>query len=85
MKDDLFEMSDAEHLQWLREQGIALADLSQPSEENLCWLVGDALRTLNKTDRAQTFVDIANMCLALADQTLGAHAVVPQCLVLRKH
>lgn len=85
MTDDLFGMSDQEHMQWLRDQGIAFADLSRPSEEALCQLVSDALRTLNKADRAQTFIDIANMSLALADKTMGAQTVVPQCLVLQRH
>lgn len=82
MTNDLFGMSDAEHLQWLRDQGIPFIDISQPSEEALCKLVSDALRTLSKEDRAQTFIDIANMSLALADKAMGAQAVLPQCLVL---
>lgn len=83
--DDLFGMSDSEHMQWLRDQGVVYADLSQPSEEALCQLVSDALRTLDRAERAQTFIDIANMSLALADVTMGAQKVVPQCLVLRRH
>jgi hypothetical protein len=82
---DLFEMSEAEHMEWLREQGAAVLDLSKPSEENLCRLVGNALRAVEKEDRAQSFVDIANMALAMADITLGSEKVVPQCLVMQRH
>lgn len=85
MPDDLFGMSDAEHLVWLREQGVDFADYTEPSEENLCRLVSNALRSIDKRDRAQSFIDIANMSLALADKTLGADSVVPQCLVLQRH
>lgn len=84
MAEDLFEMTDAEHMQWMREQGVPFVDMSQPSEEALCHLVGDALRTLDPMQRAQTLVDVANMCLALADTALGAQRVMPQCLVLER-
>jgi hypothetical protein len=32
MTDDLFEMTDEEHAEWLRKQGLELLDLSQPTE-----------------------------------------------------
>lgn len=85
MSNDIFEMNDAEHLQWLQEEGANFTYISEPTEENLCRLISEALRSIDKGDRARSFIDIANMSLALADKTLGADAVVPQCLVLHKH
>jgi hypothetical protein len=85
MTDDLFGMSEADHIKWLREQGIDVLDLSQPSEENLCRLLSNAVRTIDKQGRARLFVDLANMSLALADKALGAQRIVPQCLVLQRH
>lgn len=85
MTDDLLEMTDAEYTAWLREQGLDILNLSEPSEDNLCRLVSNALRSINREDRAQTFVDIANMSLALADQALGSQRLVAQCLILTRH
>lgn len=85
MNDDLFEMSEAQYVEWLRSLGIEPMDVTTPSEENLCRLVSDALRALDREKRARLFIDIANMSLALADKTLGAQKIVPQCLVLQQH
>jgi hypothetical protein len=79
------EMSEAEHMEWLRAEGIDVLDLNDPSEENLCRLVSDALRMTDREAQALRFIDIANMSLALADKTRGAQRIVPQCLVLHQH
>jgi hypothetical protein len=79
------EMSEAEHMEWLRSEGVDVLDLDDPSEENLCRLVSDALRMTDREAQALRFIDIANMSLALADKTWGAQRIVPQCLVLRQH
>lgn len=85
MIDDLLEMTNEEHAEWLREQGIEVLDLSQPTEENLCRLVSIALRAIDKDDRARALVDVANVSLALADKAIGAQAIVTKCLVLQRH
>lgn len=85
MPNDLFEMTDAQFQQWLREQGISSADPMLPTEENLCCLVSNALRTVDRKRRAQMFVEIANMSLALADKTLGAQLLIASCLVTPRH
>jgi hypothetical protein len=84
-KDGVLEMSEADHIEWLRQNGVDFADLNAPTEENLIRLVSDTLRTLGAEDKAQSFIEIANMCIALADKTLGSQSLVPQCIVLQRH
>lgn len=85
MSDNLFEMTDAEYQEWLQGQGLDCVDFSVPCEENLCHLVSKALRSTQKEERAQLYVEVASMCLALADKTLGAQTIVAQCLIRPKH
>jgi hypothetical protein len=83
-KNDQDTMSDAEHSAWLAQAG-GVVDLSAPTEENLIALVSDAVRENNPTQKAQYWTDAANMCLAMADVTLGAQNYVATCVVLNKH
>jgi hypothetical protein len=83
-KNDQDTMSDAEHSAWLAQAG-GVVDLSAPTEENLIALVSDAMREINPTQKAQYWIDAANMCWAMADVTLGAQNYVATCVVLNKH
>lgn len=85
MANDIFGMTPEDYSAWIASEGIEILDLSKPSEENLCRLVSNALRSIDNDDKATAFIDIANMSLALADKTLGAQRIVPQCLVLQQH
>lgn len=85
MDKDLSEMTDLEYTEWFANSGSELIDLNYPSEENLINLFSAAVRTISVEERAQSLVDVANMCLALADKTLGAQSVVATCIVLNKH
>jgi len=81
---DLENMTDAEHRAWLAQSG-GMIDLSAPTEQNLVALFSTTLRETNPNVRAQGLVDVANMCLAMADVTLGAQDYVATCVVFNKH
>jgi hypothetical protein len=83
-KNDQDTLSDAEHSAWLAQAG-GVVDLSAPTEENLIALFSDAVRETDPTQRAQSWINVANMCLAMADVTLGAQNYVATCVVLNKH
>ena len=77
----IFEMGNEEHEAWLRQQmGGEASD-----DEMLANLVSQVLRAEISGDRAQGLVDVANLCLAMADRTLGANVTVARCLELRRH
>jgi hypothetical protein len=82
--DDLEQMGDAEHRAWLAQHG-GVVDMSAPTEKNLVALFSTTLRETDSNARAQGLVDVANMCLALADVTLGAQDYVATCVVFNKH
>lgn len=77
-------MSEADHTAWLAKQS-GFIDLSVPTDENLVALLSTTMRETNPSARAQGFVDMANMCLAMVDVTLGAQSYVATCVVLNKH
>lgn len=78
-------MSEADHLEWLKKNAIDLDALNAPSDENLVRLLSDAMRCVRPQDKADILLDVANMALALADKTLGAQSLVPQCLFVLRH
>lgn len=72
MSDDIFdnwlcEMSD-------RTLGDGLSD------ERLVELVGTTLRETTPEARARCLVDLANLCYAMADKTLGSRTPFAKCL-----
>ena len=81
---EIDQMNDVEYNKWISQVG-AVVDISAPSEENLIALISEALRETDKDAKARGFADVANMCLALADVTLGAQDYVAQCIVLERH
>ena len=84
MVTDLNSIPDEAYESWLREAG-GRGDQDSPTEENLIWLCSNAVREENAKLKAQGFVDLANMALAMADKTLGSQVPVAKCLVLDLH
>lgn len=77
----IFEMGNEEHEAWLRQQmGAEVSD-----DEMLADLVSRVLREQISGERAQGLIDVANLCLAMADRTLGANVTVARCLELTRH
>jgi len=75
----------AEDLKAWEEEFGAVTDLTVPNEENMVNLFSDAFRETDRNSRAQLFVNLANMSLAMADSAMGSHISVATCLVLRSH
>ncbi len=64
---------------WLREiSGYAL--VSDLSEKRLVELVSSTLREITPEARAKGFVDLANLCYAMADSVLGSRTPARKCL-----
>ena len=84
MAADLNSLSDESYEHWVRECG-GVDNPDSPTEENLVALFGNTLRETNREAKAQGFVDVANMALAMADKTLGSQVPVSKCLVLELH
>jgi hypothetical protein len=79
MSLDLFSMNNDDFDDWMRNmQGRAPGD--DLSEERLVELVSATLREVKPEARARSFVDLANMCYAMADKTLGSQAPLTNCL-----
>lgn len=84
MAADLNTVSDESYERWLREAG-GVSDPDSPTEENLVALFSNTLRETNAEAKAQGFVDVANMALAMADKTLGCQVPVAKCLIIDLH
>ena len=84
MTADLNTLSDESYERWLREAG-GVGDPDSPTEENLVALFSNTLRETNREAKAQGFVDVANMALAMADKTLGCQVPVAKCLMIDLH
>ena len=80
MAADLNTVSNESYERWLREAG-GVSDPDSPTEENLVALFSNTLRETNTEAKAQGFVDVANMALAVADKTLGCQVHVLKCLI----
>jgi hypothetical protein len=84
MATDMNSMPEEAYERFLREAG-GMSDPNSPSEENLVNLFSNTMRETNPEMKAQGFVDVANMALAMADKTLGSQVPVAKCLVLELH
>ena len=76
---DLTEMSDGTFDDWL----LNIDDYGSGdglSDERLVSLVGTTLRETTPEARAHALVDLANLCYAMADKTLGSRAPGDKCL-----
>ena len=83
MANDLNNVSEEAYALWLREAGMS--DPDSLSEENLAKLFTITAMETDPEAKAQSFVDIANMAMAMADKTLGSQVPVAKCLVLDLH
>jgi hypothetical protein len=81
---DMNDISDEDYENWFFELGGTNA-IDNPSEENLVALFSNTLRETVPRARAQGLVEVANMCLALADKTLGCRISTTKCLVVDRH
>jgi hypothetical protein len=79
MPFDLTNMSDEAFDGWLRDLGRQ-ATGDGLNDERLVELVGATLREATPEARAQGLVDLANLCYAMADKTLGSRAPSAKCL-----
>lgn len=84
MSRNINELSEPDFEGWLREQTGRGGD-DECSEENLVALLSQTLRLSGTEGRAQGLVEVANMCLAMADRSLGYQGPVAKCLVLNVH
>jgi hypothetical protein len=80
MSLDLIDMSN-DFEDWLHEIGVRPAEYDL-SEERLVQLVSATLREVGPEARAQGFVDLANLCYAMADKTLGSLGPSAKCLAV---
>jgi len=78
------EWSEAEYAAWLAEVGGVHGE-SGPSEEGIAATISEAIREQSPKLKAQLFIDAANMCMAMADKTLGFQGLVSTSLELKKH
>lgn len=76
---DLPHHTPQEFESWLQNLG------GEPSEERMAEILSSAMRTDNKKEKAQLYVDLANMAMALADTTLGVKGSVETSIHLRIH
>jgi hypothetical protein len=72
-------MSDGAFDDWLLNIGN-YASGDELSDERLVPLVGTTLRETTPEARAHGLVDLANLCYAMADKTLGSRALADKCL-----
>lgn len=79
---DLNNMDNASFDAWLREQG---GTLGATDDEQLVEVFSKALREDTPEGRAQSLIDVANLCIAMADKSLGSQVPVGTCLTLTRH
>lgn len=79
MSSDLMSMSNDDFDDWLRDiSGRTPED--DLNEHRLVELVSATLREIEPAARARGFVDLANMCYAMADKSLGSQTSATNCL-----
>lgn len=76
---DLLDMSDSDFENWLHDAS-RLVSGSAVSEDRLVELVSTTLREVVPEARARGFIDLANLCYAMADKTLGSQQPESRCL-----
>lgn len=79
---DLDSMDNAAFDNWLMEQNHAP---SMSDDELLVEVFSKALQEETVEGRAQGLIDLANLCMAMADKSVGAYVSVPTCLTLVRH
>jgi hypothetical protein len=76
---DLTDMSDDVFDAWLRDLG-GHATGDGLNDERLVELVSATLREATPGARARSLIELANLCYAMADKTLGSRTPSTRCL-----
>lgn len=79
MSTDLTDMSNEAFDDWLHDLSRCSSE-ELLTEEHLVELVSTTLREVTPESRARGFVDLANLCYAMAENALGSEAPVRKCL-----
>lgn len=79
MSSDLMSMSNDDFDDWLRDVSVRTPK-DNLNEDRLVELVSATLREIEPAARARGFVDLANMCYAMADKSLGSQTPATKCL-----
>lgn len=79
---DLNNMIDESFEEWLRQQ---TNDDALPDDELLVKIVSQAMREDKLEAKAQSLLDVANLCMAMAEKALGCRAPIATCLTLTRH
>lgn len=85
MTTELNRMGDEAYEAWLLDLTNGAGNGTPTDDESLVTLFSSVLREKTAEGRAQGLVDVANMCLAMADRTLGCQVSVAKCLVMNIH
>lgn len=80
--DDLNNMTDEGFEAWLRQQ---TDDAALPDDELLVKAVSQAMREDKAEAKAQSLLDVANLCMAMAERALGCLAPIVTCVTLTRH
>lgn len=81
----ILSMTDAEYDTWFQKATGANSSPNGFSEEDLISLLSDAIRCDQMERKADYYVRLANLALAMADKTLGCQSIVATSLVHVKH
>ncbi|MBY0240233.1 MAG: hypothetical protein K2X55_13050 [Burkholderiaceae bacterium] len=84
MSNDLEHMSDTEYAEWLAQASGMHID-NCVSEESLARMIGEVMREPDPRIKSQSYLDIANLAIALADKVRGVHVLVTTSLTLTRH
>lgn len=84
MSQNMNELTNPEYEEWLRAQ-TGRGGEDECSEEALVALMSQTLRLSDAGERAHGLVEVANLCIAMADRSLGYQGPVAKCLVLNLH
>jgi len=79
MPHDLTDMADEAFDDWMYELTENAAE-SRLRDETLVMLLSETLREGTPEARARGLVDLANLCYAMADKTLGSFVSSDHCL-----
>jgi hypothetical protein len=81
---DISALPDGEFEEFVRKLEAGEGG-NKPSESRMAAILSDAMRTDDPRQKAQLYVELANMALAMADTTLGVQGSVATSVQLRIH
>ena len=80
--NDINNMSGPEFDTWLRSQA---GEAGVSGDEQLAQVVSMAIMETVPEKKAALLLETANMCMAMADRSLGCQVPVATCLTLTRH